>query len=373
MINIKKYTLIKYILELVVWMLLYAMMDNVGGIKKYALILVMCAVLMVLGFKKKWSVESLLCVAMPAVSYVLLGSLSALLATFSQITTVKVMLYVLLPVVFSFFLYMYYGKNLTHIVDMHFWGSILAYAIFDAPYFAKIFQWESIYAFVFGIFVIYYAYRKKWMLSIIAACFLYFAEKRIAIFAVLITLMFMGMLWLFEQSKKLVSIFWIFLSIAVFAYIYLIHYGILESICWGANINTNGRVEMYGRMAAEADFSLGYLGRGIGIVEQLLEYYNVSAYVNLHNDLLKFYIELGFVGLVLYLASYGVMFLLTEKHFGKSSMCYFFLITTYSMILFATDNTSIYMIYLIPMYLTMFAILSSGETLEVKNGLSEND
>ena len=67
------------------------------------------------------------------------------------------------------------------------------------------------------------------------------------------------------------------------------------------------------------------------------------------------------------------MFLLTEKHFGKSSMCYFFLITTYSMILFATDNTSIYMIYLIPMYLTMFAILSSGETLEVKNGLSEND
>lgn len=365
MINKRKYAFVKYILELIGWVLLYAMLDNVGGIKKYVVVLGICAVFFVLGFKKCWRIESLLCVAMPVVFYVLLGSLSAFLATSSQNTTIKVIFYVLVPIIFSFVLYVYNGKNMTHIANMNFLGSVLGYALFDAPYFEKIFQWESVYAFVFGIFVIYYAYQKKWMLSIVAMCFVYFAEKRIVILAVLFTLALMGLLKLFEQNKKLVITLWICISIAIFGYIYMIHSGLLESICWGANINTNGRVEMYGRMAAEAEFSLKYLGRGIGIVEQLLEYYNVHAYVNLHNDLLKFYIELGFLGLFIYLASYGIMFFVAEKYFGKISMCYLFLIVTYSMILFATDNTSIYLIYLIPMYVTMFAVLSSGETFRV--------
>ena len=373
MINFKKYTVVKYILELIVLTFLYAILDNMGGIKKYALVLTVCTVFMVLGFKKRWSVETLLCTAMPVLSYVLLGSFSAFLATSSQTTTVKVILYVLVPFVFSFFTYVYYGKEMKHIADMHFLGSVLAYAIFDAPYFAKIFHWESIYAFVFGIFVIYYAHQKKWLFCIIAACFTYFAEKRIALLAVLATLMFMGLLWLFEQSKKLVLILWTLSSATVFGYIYLIYHGILEKICWGANINTNGRVEMYGRIAAEAEFSLGYLGRGLGIVEQLLEYYNISSYVNLHNDLLKFYIELGFGGLILYLTSYGIVFIFAEKYFGKSRMCYLFLIAIYTVIIFATDNTSIYMIYLIPMYVTMFAVLSSEETLRAKKGSGGND
>ena len=153
----------------------------------------------------------------------------------------------------------------------------------------------------------------------------------------------------------------------------MIHQGILEAVCWGANINTNGRVEIYGRIADEAQFSLGYFGRGLGIVDQLLEYYNVASYALLHNDLLKFYIELGFIGLFLYLASYGMMFFLAEKYFGKSCMCYLFLITIYTMIIFATDNTSIYMIYLIPMYITIFATLSSKKIQDNKKGSGEND
>lgn len=370
MVKLRKYTVVKSILEIIILTFLYAMLDNMAGIKKYAFIVGLCIVFVALGFKKRWSAEALLCLSMPVFCYVLLGGLSAFIATSSQITTVKVMLYVLLPFVFSFFLYIYYGKSMTHIADMHFLGSILAYAIFDAPYFAKIFQWESIYAFVFGVFVIFYAYQKKWLFFVIAASFMYFTEKRIAIFAVLIALLLMGILWLFEQNKKLVFIFWTFSMVVIFLYIYLIYHGILENICWGANINTNGRVEMYGKIATEADFSLGYFGRGIGIVEQLLECYNIAAFQNLHNDLLKFYIELGFLGLFLYLGSYGIMFMMAGKYFGKSCMCYLFLISTYTMIVLATDNISIYMIYLIPMYVTMFATLSSGEIIEYKKGLS---
>ena len=119
-------------------------------------------------------------------------------------------------------------------------------------------------------------------------------------------------------------------------------------------------------IATEAKFSLGFLGRGIGIVEKLLECYNISAFANLHNDLLKFYVELGFIGLGLYLASYIMMFLIAERYFGKSSMSYLFLVSIYTIIIFATDNISIYLIYLIPMYVTMFAVLSPEETSNVK-------
>lgn len=368
LINLKKNVAVKYILELIFMIGLYAVLDNVGGIKKYAFVLFFCVAFMVFGIRKRWHVEALFCVSLPVFTYVLLGSFSALLGTTSQITTAKVILYTLVPLLFSFSTYMYYGEKMQHIVDVHFCGSILAYAIFDAPYFAKIFQWESIYAFVFGLFVIYYAYRKKWLFSVVSVCFVYFAEKRIAILAVCFTLLLMGIVWLFEKNKKLVYAFWGIITCAVFGYIFLIHSGIMEAFCWGANINTNGRVEMYSRMAEEAKFSLGYFGRGLGIVEQLLEYYNVSTYVNLHNDLLKFYIELGFIGLLVYLLSYGVVYGCVNRYFGKSKMCFFFAISAYTMMLFATDNASIYMIYLIPMYTTMFAVLASDRQIKIEKG-----
>ena len=360
--SLKKNAAIRFLLELLFMTMIYAMLDNIGGIKKYALILFFCAVFMLIGFRKKWSADVLFCVSLPVFTYVMLGCFSALISTSTQITTVKVILYVLVPLIFAFAMYVFYGEQMSHIADVNFFASVLAYAIFDAPYFAKIFQWESIYAFVFGIFVIYYAYQKRWILCGIAACFVYFAEKRIAILAVAVTLVLMGILWFFEKNKKLAGVLWGTVIFAIYTYIYLIHSGIMEAVCWGANINTNGRVEMYGKMASEAEFSLGYLGRGIGIVEQLLEYYNVSTYVNLHNDLLKFYIELGFMGMFFYLLSYGVMFFLINNRFGKSQMSYFFAISAYTVMLFATDNTSIYMIYLIPMYVTMFTVLASEGT-----------
>lgn len=366
MIDIKKIVTVKHILELVFMTILYAMLDNVAGIKKYAVILALCMVFFVLGRKKKWSVEALFCIALPVISYVLLGSLGALVGTNSQISTVKVILYVLVPLILAFSMYVYYGKDMKHIVDMHFFGSILGYALFDAPYFAKIFQWESIYAFTFGIFVIYYAYQKKWVFCALAGLFVWFTEKRIAFLAVIVTLLLMGTLWLFRENKKLVFGFWGAVTGVVYLYLYLIYSGTMSAFCWGANINTNGRVEMYERVANEVKFSLGYLGKGLGTVENLLEHWNVSTYVNLHNDLLKFYIELGFIGLLVYLLSYIIMFYVTEKRFGKSKMCFLFGISAYTMLLFTTDNVSIYMLYLIPMYSTLFAVMASEKQVKIE-------
>lgn len=373
LISIKKVTAVfKCLVELVIMTFLYALLDNVGGVKKYIVVMFLCGVYLLLGKKKRWPGEAILCVVIPVVTYIIIGSLSALIHVNLQSDTLKIILYWITPLVFSFALYSYYGENMEYIINIQFLGACLAYAFFDVPFLMKLFQWESIYAFVFGIFAIYYAYRKKWIGSFVAIMFVFFAEKRIALLSLLIALMFMGIVWIFQENKKLVLFFWGLIIAMVYLYLYLIYSGTMYDICWGANINTNGRVEMYGRMANEFQFSIGYLGRGLGVVENLLEHWNISTYSNLHNDLLKFYIELGFLGLLIFLLSYGIMFWLVDFWFGKSSMCFLFGIVVYTMALFATDNVSIYLIYLIPFYSAIFTVLSLNRRI-MRNSEDIND
>lgn len=357
---------VKRIVELISMLILYVFFDA-GGAKKYAAALAFCVIFLFLGRKKKWSADVLMCVGIPAVTYVLLGAFSTLISASAQMMTVKILMYTLVPLLLAFSMYTFYGDNMEHIVNMQFLGCLLAYALFDAPTFVKIFRWESVFAFSFGIFGLYYAYTKKWKVFIIAVLFMLFAEKRIAILAILAALFVMGIMWIFRQSKKLALIIWGAVGGAVYLYIYLIYSGFIEAFCWGANINTNGRVEMYGRMADEFEFSLGYFGEGLGVVENLLGHWNVIRFANLHNDLLKFYIEIGFWGLLIYWLSYGIMYWLAEKGFGKSKMNFLLGISVYSAVLFATDNVSIYMLYLVPMYSTVFSVLAS-KARSVKNG-----
>ena len=362
--RLKSMISLKRLAELAAMLVLYVLFDA-GGAKKYAVALVFCAVFLFLGRKKQWSADALACVGLPAAAYVLMGAFSTLLSASAQMMTVKILMYTLVPLVLAFSMYVFYGENMRQLMDVQFLGCILAYALFDAPTFIKIFRWESVFAFSFGIFALYYAHTKKWKFFVAAVLFMLFAEKRIAILAMAAALFVMGILWIFRQSKKLAMIVWGLVCGAVYLYIYLIYSGKIEAFCWAANINTNGRVEMYGRMAQEAKFSITFLGKGLGVVEQLLEHWNILTYVNLHNDLLKFYVELGFWGLLVYLLSYGVMFHLAEKKFDQSKMSFLLVLSVYTMMMFTTDNVSIYMLYLVPLYSAFFAVLASkGEQPE---------
>lgn len=365
--KLKEMISLKRLLELVSMLVLYVLFDA-GGAKKYAAALVFCGIFLFFGRKKQWSADALLCVALPPVVYVLLGSFSTLLAASAQMMTVKILMYTLVPLLLGFSMYTFYGEDMEKMIDAQFIGCVFAYALFDAPTFVKIFRWESVFAFSFGIFALYYAYTKKWKIFVAAILFMLFAEKRIAIVAMAAALLVMGIMRIFRQSKKLALIIWGMVSAVSYAYIYLIYSGALDAFCWAANINTNGRVEMYSRMAQEAEFSVGYFGKGLGMVEQLLEHWNILTYVNLHNDILKFYVELGFIGFFVYLLSFGVMFYLTEKKFGESKMSFLLVLSVYTMVMFMTDNVSIYMLYLVPLYSTFFAVLAPKRENTIEKG-----
>ena len=357
-------TAIRYLFELLLMIFLYAVLDNVAGIKKYVIVITIAAIFFFLGKRKKWSADLIACIAFPVVIYVLLGSLSALISANIQSESLKVILYKLVPLFFSIWLFVCYQDDSEHMIHIQFLGSCLAYKTFDAPFVYTLTTWESVYAFTFGIFVIYYAYKKNWKMFVLAVFFLVLGEKRIGILAAVAALLVMLVVKVFRYNMKVILGVWGFVIAAVYGYLYAIYSGAMEAFCWGANINTNGRVEIYSRMANEFEFSPKFLGNGIGTVEYLLEHWNVAMYGNLHNDLLKIYIELGFFGFLIYLLSFGVIFYYIGKKLGNSKSCFLLGVIVYTMLIFATDNTSIYMIYLIPLYSVMLAV--AGKQVESK-------
>lgn len=354
----KKQMFIKFIIELLLMSILYYWMNSAGTIK-YILAMGLSGLFLFLGRKNKWSSEALIIVALPAVVYTLIGSINALLNTCIPTATIKEMIYWLVPVVIAFALYTYYGEDMERIVDIQFLASIVVY--FRVYYWSIFRYWkmESVFAFVFGAFVIYYLYKKKWIMSILAAVLTYMCVKKIAFLAVAGSLVIMGIVFLSKKSRAVVLTLWAMLGSGIFYYLYLLDSGVLKNVLYYFGNYANGRFTMYDRFREMYDVSVLYFGRGLGYVVDILESWNIPTYGNLHNDLLKFYIELGFWGMLLFLISYGVIFYMTEKKFDASKMCLLFVMSIYSIILFMTDNVSIYMLYLVPVYSIFFAVLAS--------------
>lgn len=354
------YRMMRKLLEALMVFLIIAIC-NTAGINKYIVVVLISILLLFVSRRKTWSGDALACVSLPVVVYLLAGGISTFLSFNAQTTAIKIMLFWLVPLLVAFALYVYFGENMLQIVDMQFVASCLIYLIPHIRFGIENGFAESTFAFVFGAYLIYYAYKKQWIYLIGAMILMYCSGKRIAILAAAVALAVLFLLWIFRNHKKLAFTIWGMVVGAVNFYIYLICSGTLGYFCQGIGINTNGRTKVYATMVEWLDSSVLLWGKGLGIVEKLLGYWKFYEFNNLHNDLLKFYIEIGIIGVVLYLISYGVTFWLIEKKFGKAEMSLVLSMTIYSIVLFATDNVSIYIIYLIPIYSIYFAVLAAKE------------
>lgn len=332
---------------------------NAAGTVKYLLAIGLSVLFLFLGRKKQWSLEVLFIVAFPAAVYIFVGSINALINTCIPTTTIKEIIYWFVPILLTFSLYTYYGKDMVRVVDLEFFAAIIAYF---ATYYWSLFRYwemESVFAFVFGAFLIYYLYQKRWIFSILSAVLVYMCVKKIAFLAVAAAVMVMLFVFLTKKSKIVVLTLWGMFISGIYYYLYLLDSGILKSVLYGFGNYANGRFTMYDRFREMYEVSALYIGRGLGYVVNILESWNIPTYANLHNDLLKFYIETGFWGILLFLISYGVVFYISERSFDSSKMCLLFSMTIYSMVLYMTDNVSIYMLYLVPVYSIFFAVLNS--------------
>lgn len=365
---LKENSIVKNIFGFILILGIFVICDKSGG-SKYILTVAMSLILLVMGRKNQWSLAVLACVAIPAVTYVIVGGLSSLFSVHFYAETVKTMVFWLVPLLIAFSLYVYFKEHMPDIVIYEFIATCVVYLGPKGLELIGAARYESIYAFTFGIFFVYFFYEKRWVLCLLSLGLMNFADKRIAVLASAAAIFVMVIQWFFRYSKKLLYLIWGVMVAAICGYVYLTYSGILQYFSKGLGVNTNGRMVMYEKIANWFGTKPLICGQGLGVIEKLLVHWNVSAFQNLHNDLLKFFIELGLVGLLIFLLSYILVFYLSEKYIGAKETGFLLSMTIYTMLLLFTDNVSIYIVYLIPLYSVYFAILSKSD---IRSGTKTN-
>lgn len=220
-------------------------------------------------------------------------------------------------------------------------------------------------AFCLGAYLIYMFLKPKKdivfyiLLGLTLFCFLT-AFKRIGIIAIAVAVALGWVLKFIAKfktstAKSLTIIISALILVFLIAYIAIIKMDVF-TLLEKAGINTSGRVEIYDAVDKFYDFSIEFLGNGIGFLTyQLSTNMNVGV-SSVHNDFLQYFIDLGFCGYILWLAS---MTIVRVCYFGRKEKTENAIITlaltVYLVIVSSTDNTMNY-----PLLTTVLAIIMIG-------------
>lgn len=187
--------------------------------------------------------------------------------------------------------------------------------------------------------------KKNILYVLVTLLFVLLGIKRMQIVSLLLVCF-----WLFLIRRKNLNFMYRLTSLIAFSFIiislifiYSISTGTLYRLLWEWEINTMGRVKMWEYISNYMSFSPQYFGKGYGFTLRKLSE-NYFEYV-LHSDILRFYVELGFIPFVLW--EYLNLFYIKNKIkliFSKKEAMFSFLIISYLFILHFTDNTTNYFV-----------------------------
>lgn len=299
-------------------------------------------------------------IIIPSIVCVIIGSIFTINGYFN-FETIKEIIFLVFPSLGAMIVCGYSNKyEMELFIDIIFW--VISFLLFflNIKYFSFENLFESQYAFVFGLYVLYYLYKKN-IKFIFAFLFLILSNKRIALGATFIGIL---MFIIINRNKKnyskkgiirKVNIISFFTVIFLIIYIFLCHSNLIVSFLRTNGINSQGRVEIWARISQFYDFNITELGRGLGYISTILKYWNIKSFSRLHNDILVLYIELGFIGFVINIISYFEMIKIYIKKYpvkyNTIVICCTVLI--YFFICLCTDNISIYINFLFPFYLIL--------------------
>lgn len=154
-------------------------------------------------------------------------------------------------------------------------------------------------------------------------------------------------------------------------FVYLMKSNILFFVLSLLDVNTMSRIELWQGINTQYEFSFLFLGRGSGYVSKwmdnnwmYLEINGLNETIGLHSDILKTYIELGFIGFFIYL--HYILIHVSAK-LGKiirpsASILYFLLIVLQILIWF-TENVSIFHNYQWIMCLMIFSLIDNKKRI----------
>lgn len=210
--------------------------------------------------------------------------------------------------------------------------------------------------------------RKTLYRLILSAVFSFMAFKRIAIGAGIVMFL-VTMLYRF-YNKGLIRLSGIVAITVLLGYIYLIHSGLIYQLAYQYDINLMFRDRLWPAFDNQYSMDWDFIGKGYGFTSKYLHMNNVRMYGvaigGVHNDILKTYIDLGFMPTIFYFLFFivyvPIRFLRTMN---KDVSFMFWSIQLYLTIIYLTDNAMIYeccqlVAYTAPFCLTISPILKDS-------------
>lgn len=230
-----------------------------------------------------------------------------------------------------------------------------------------------------GLFFLYYVFFEnknsknhnlKIILSIIC---LFLGFKRIEIFALVVVCLLVNLIRKMGKANEIkivnfISFFFIFVSIA---YIIVIRAGILEDFSKKYDINFNTRLEAYKYFESDYNLSIFYSGKGLGYsMEKLALAGNLLKGIgDLHNDVLKIYIECGCIFWIIYFVNFSILQVKRLKRiFNEDVSKLYFILMVFTYILYLTDNVNRYLIYIL-----VFTMLPYAHYLYMKENVNNEE
>ncbi len=210
--------------------------------------------------------------------------------------------------------------------------------------------------FAFGPFLIYLLLNRKktphFFFWLIVVTFLFMAGlKRIAIPAVLLGVFVAFLLQKMPQKAARQTALCLSVGMMLVSFLYIagIRMGLFEYLEAKLGINTMGRVNMFENLAPYYDVNFTFMGRGTGF-ERYVDWASGTIFQNpqrtimqIHNDFMRMYLNIGFVGYWVWLIGYLVVRIrYWFLRAGQMAGCTFFAICIYCFVLYATDNTIYY-------------------------------
>lgn len=286
-------------------------------------------------------------------------------------STVTTVLYWTIPILLMFSaVYLFKEK----IIDYTFWAIVINYFLCILMYLYQ-YKLDGIFKFFYyseitvtpleiheltfsvGLFFIYYAFfedkeykghKLKIALSIIC---IFLGIKRIEIFALIITYLIFKILNIVKNKKQFMNIISLIMIASCFVYIIIIKMDVLELIAEKFDLEFNSRLEAYNYFDEDYEISLLYEGKGLGYTMDKLSVANKSitrGIGDLHNDILKIYIEMGSIFSFLYFLNFfWLQNNRLNRKFGFKVSKMYFLFTVFTFILYLTDNVNRYLVYIL--------------------------
>ena len=216
-------------------------------------------------------------------------------------------------------------------------------------------------AYIIGLYILvnlivgkHTSLKKENLFMWLAVVTFFVAWKRIGICALVLSYVYYLFFSRSKRSNKsiFIRITAIVGTILCLVYVSLIVSGIFVEFLKSLGISMMGRNIIYDYFRRFTEFSPAFFGKGVGFVGRQFDYttrtdlYNMVSIKALHNDFFKMYIEIGFIGFVLWVYWWLLkMPKMLQKKYGVEKAFVSLLLILYAFVLYTTDNAESYTMF----------------------------